>query len=319
MPYLYDPEDSHINQALNTISVKYKNDATIWRDVMPVAKVEKLSDFYYVWDESTDFNQTDDTLSAVGNRNEILMKNGQDVYACRPYGLGAWIPVALMENADDPLKPLSAYLENVKTQLDNRQEVRVANTAFTAATYATGFKATLSGTSQWSDYTNSDPINAILTALDACLQRPNTVVLGADTWRVLRQHPKLLASIFPLGGNAIKGGVATSEGLQALLSDEGVDKVVIGRRRVNTANIGQATPVLSRAWGKHCALLYVAPTPSLEMASFGYSIMESESLIVRDFDKKRGSKGSEYIGDGWTVDVKITAQKSGYFFENAVV
>ncbi len=317
MPYLFDPNDAHINQALSDISIKYKNEDTIWRDVMPVVPVGKLSDRYYVWDEGTDFNQADDTMSANGNADEILMEYADDSYSCRPYALAGWVPVELIENADDALKPLSAMLENIRTQLENRQEVRVANLAFTNANYAVGFRATLSGTSQWSDYTNSDPINALLNAMDIPLQRPNTLVLGAETWRVLRQHPKVVASVFPMGGQATRGGVITETGLQALLGSEGIEKVVIGRRRVNTANIGQ-TPTLARAWGKHASLIYTSPRPSLESASFGYTFAESISAPVRDFDKKRGQKGSEYVKDGWNVDVKITAQKSGYFFENAV-
>ena len=317
MPYVFDPNDAHIKQALTNISIGYRNDETIYQDVMPIVPVTKMSDYYYIWNDETDFNQTSDIMSATGRPNRVELAFSTDLYACRPYGLMAELPVALLENADDALSPLSKALMNVKAQLDNNHEVRVAAQVFANASYATGFKTTLSGTTQWSDFANSDPMGNILTALDACLQRPNVLVLGADTWRILRQHPKIVAAAFPSGGNSANRGLVTSAALQVLLADEGIKKVVIGRRRVNTANPG-ATPSYSRAWGKHAALLYVTDTPSIDTPSFGYTFSSLQSNITRDQAVLHGSRGVEYVKESWEVDVKVTANKAGYFYENAV-
>lgn len=318
MPYVFDPNDAHIKQALTNISVSYRNDETIYQDVLPIVDVEKMSDFYYVWNDEVDYNQTSDVMSATGRPNRIQLQFSTDLYACRPYGLMAELPVATLENADDPLRPLGKATENVRTQLDNNQEVRAAALVFNNASYAAGFKQTLSGTSQWSDYTNSDPITNFLLAIDTCIMRPNTMVIGADAWRALRQHPKILAAAFPLGGNAANRGMLSSTALQALLADEGIKKVLIGRRRVNTANPGAAAPTYSRAWGKHCAFIYVPDSPGLDTPAFGYTFSSLRSNITRDQAVLHGSRGVEYVKEAWEVDLKITAPKAGYYYENCV-
>jgi len=77
-----------------------------------------------------------------------------------------------------------------------RREKRVADLVFSNDSYNSGHKETRSGTDQWSDYTNSEPREQILEALDVPLQRPNIFVLGNDTWRLLRQHPQIVSSTF---------------------------------------------------------------------------------------------------------------------------
>ena len=72
--------------------------------------------------------------------------------------------------------------------------------ATTAGNYPTGNKVTLSGTSQWSDYSGtSDPCADIETAKEAVRakigKRPNTVAMGAAVWAKLRLHPKIIDRI----------------------------------------------------------------------------------------------------------------------------
>lgn len=318
MPSMYNPNDVHIQQALNDISIKYTNAETIWRDVMPVKKVDKRSDKYYIYDKANAFQQFDDTLAPNAIPNEAQWKLSSDNYSVVDHGLSSWIPLETVENADDPLDPAGEEVENLSEALENRQEVRVANKVFSAASYPTGNKVTLSGTSQWSDYTNSDPLATIEDAIDSLIVTPNVLVLGTDTWRVMRRHPKVAAKIFPLGGNAsVAGSSATLLQFQEYLSDFGIEKVLVGRRRVNTANPGQ-TPTFARAWGKHAALLKVAPNPGIKTLTFGLTFVESDRTVYQEVDRKRGVKGSLFTKVSWNSDEKIIASDVGYFFENAV-
>lgn len=315
MAYEFNPNDVHAQQALNDFSVRYQNEETVWRDVMPLKTVKKRSDRYYVFDRATAFEQTDDTTAPNADANEITLKMSDDNYSVKDHALAAWVPVETIENADDAIKPELDAAESVRAQLENRHEVRVAGKIFVAGAYGAQNKVTLAGASQWSDYVNSDPLSALMAAIDALIVRPNRLLLGADTWRVLRQHPKLAAAIFPLGGNANRGGtLATAEALAALLE---LDKVVIGRARVNTAAPGQNANIV-RAWGKHALLYKFVENPGQNDVTLGVTFSESQSNPVRDIDKKKGVKGSVYIKDGWNEDIKIVAADAGYFFENAV-
>jgi len=318
MGNMYNPNDVHIQQALNDLAIKYTNAETIWRQVMPIKKVQKRSDKYYVFDKATAFQRFDDTLAPNAMPNEAQWKLSTDNYSVVDHGLGSWIPLEAIENADDPLDPAADEVENLSEALENQQEARVASKVFSAASYPTGNKITLSGTSQWSDYTNSDPLAAIEDAADSLTVPPNTLVLGADTWRVMRRHPKVAARLFPLGGNAsVAGAGATVQQLQQYLSDFGIERVLVGRRRVNTANIGQP-PNLVRAWGKHAALLHVQENPGVKTLTFGVTFVETERNVYQEIDYKRGVKGSLFTKVAWNSDEKIIAPDAGFLFENAV-
>ena len=65
MPYIFDPLDLTIQEGLTSISIAYKNNETIWREVAPLVKVDNLSDFFYIWDETTDFMTHEDTLGLL--------------------------------------------------------------------------------------------------------------------------------------------------------------------------------------------------------------------------------------------------------------
>lgn len=319
MPNLYNPNDVHIQQALNDLAIKYVNADTIWRDVMPIRQVSKRSDKYYIYDKATAFQRFDDSLAPNATPNEAQWQISTDNYSVVDHGLASWIPMEAVENADDPLDPVGDEVENLSEALDNQQEARVAAKVFSAASYPIGNKVTLSGTSQWSDYSNSDPLTAIEDAADSLTVSPNVLVLGADTWRVLRRHPKVAARLFPLGGNAsVAGAGASVVQFQEYLSDFGIERVLVGRRRTNTANIGQ-TPTLVRAWGKHAALLRVTPNPGVKTLTWGATFVETERNVYQEVDQKRGVKGSLFTKVAWNSDEKIIASDAGYFFENAVV
>lgn len=314
----YNPNDVHIQQALNDLAIKYVNAETIWRDVMPIRIVSKRADKYYIYDKANAFQKFDDTLAPNAMPNEAQWRLSNDNYSVVDHGLSSWIPLEAVENADDPLDPAGDEVENISEALDNQQESRVAARVFSAASYPTGNKVTLSGTSQWSDYANSDPLAAIEDAADSMIVAPTVLVMGADTWRILRRHPKVTAKIFPLGGNAsVAGTSATISQFQQYLSDFGIERVLVGRRRVNTANIGQ-TPTFARAWGKHAALLRVVPNPGNKVLTFGTTFVQTDRTVYQETDRKRGVNGSLFTKVTWNSDEKIVASDAGYFFENAV-
>ena len=195
-------------------------------------------------------------------------------------------------------------------QLD--REIRVANLVFNTASYAGGQTSTLSGTSQWSDYTNSNPLSAILTALDQPLMRPNTVVFGQQTWTGIRQHPKLVQAVY---GTAQTGGVITREALANVLE---VKQVLVGAGFVNTAKKGQ-TASFSRVWGKHCALLFISEdAANADQPCYGFTAQFGTRIAGDIPAPTKGLRGATQIRVGESVAEVISAPEVGYFFQNAV-
>ena len=320
MAETFDVNDVAIRDGLAQIAVEHKNDGLIWREVAPVIKVSQRSGSYRVYDESTNFDQTPDTLNSLAKANEIEIKHSDQNYSVQSRGLAAIVPeetiVEAQASGEDIIDPLGKAIIQVRTQLENRHEKRVADVVFAAANYGSSYKATLSGTSQWS-HASAKPISAILTAMDVPLTRPNTLVLGSDTWRGMRTNPEVVAAIYPAGGNAANGGMVTSAALLAALRDEGLERVLIGRARVNTAKPG-ATPVYARAWGKLALLAYVNSNPAKDDFTFAATFSEMLTNPTIVFDEQMGEKGAYRVQDAWNEDVEMIASAAGYLWVDAV-
>lgn len=208
--------------------------------------------------------------------------------------------------------PTAQFVTNL-LMLD--REVRVASTVFSTASYAVANRATLSGTSQWSDYANSNPLSAILTALDTCIMRPNIAIFGRDTWRVLRQHPRIIEAIRGTGAGLNSQGTVSTQQLADLLE---LEAIYVGQGWVNTAVKGQA-PNIVRVWGRHASFIYRDSLATADRGTtFGFTAQWGERFGANFFDVDRGAQGSEVIRVAESVREVICANDLGYYFENAV-
>lgn len=310
-----DPNDSHTLEILKTVSIRTRNRDVIWPMLAPVVKVMTRSDKYFIWSAENDFGIENDALPPLGRATEIKMTKSDDNFSVNGRGLAGHIPLEMIRNnPDDPLAPEMRMMETLKTRLMNIYERYVSNTLFSASTYPTANKRTLSGNDQWSDHANSDPIDALLMRIEAQVVTPNTLALGSEVWQKMRTHPSVVAAARPMGGNAASGGVVTRQELADVLE---LDQVLVGRRLVNTAAPGAAANY-TRVWGKHALLAYVDPNPSIDTISLAWTFCETESEPYREFDGAMGEKGAVYLRESWNEDLKVIAPDVGFFFENAV-
>jgi hypothetical protein len=210
-----------------------------------------------------------------------------------------------------PPSPLDVSTMLLAKLIGLDREVRVAGKVFNSANYAGG-TTTLSGTSQWSDFANSNPLSALMNALDIPLYRPNVVVLGQATFTSLRQHPKVVQAVF---GTAQTGGVVTREQLANVLE---VKSILVGAGFVNTARKGQAANN-QRVWGKHAALLYIDPEASQsQQPSWGFTAAWGDKVAGDMPDLTKGIRGSQRVRVGESVKEVVAAPALGYYFQNAV-
>lgn len=308
-----------VNPSLTAIAIGYRNpDVNLIADkVLPrLTTAQKFS--YTVYGAAQGYT-VPSTL--VGRKSEPTMVEfggtqltGETV----DYGLDDMVPNAEIDafNAmpkppsGGPLSPqaISTMMLTGLVQLD--REVRVANQVFNASNYTSS--QTLSGTSQWSDYTNSNPLSALLTALDAPLIRPNKMVIGQAAWTVLRQHPKIVNAVFRTPQNS---GTVPKEALAELLE---IDEVIVGAMRVNTAKKGQ-TPSYVPVWGKHCALLSVSlAAAQAAQPTFGFTAQFGTKIAGELPAKEAGLRGSVRIRVGESVQEVITCTDAGFYFQNAI-
>ncbi len=308
-----------VNPELTAVAIGYKNrDIDLIADgVLP--RISTPLKFAY-----TKYNQTDGYTvpsTRVGRKSQPTMVDFGGVLVndeCVDWGLDDLLPNTEVEAWQAMSKPASAVSPEAKSasllaglvMLD--REIRVAATVFNSATYLGTNQATLSGTSQWSDFTNSNPLDALLAALDVPLFRPNAIVLGQAVWTKLRQHPRVIQAA---NASAQTGGAITREQLAALLE---VRDVFVGAGFVNTAKKGQ-TAAMSRVWGKHCALLYVGTDlANADQPCFGFTAQFGTRIAGSIPAPREGLRGGQIIRVGESVKEVISAPDAAYFFQNAV-
>ena len=100
-------------------------------------------------------------------------------------------------------------------------------------------KKTLSGTHQWSDLTNSDPIEDLRTWMDLIEDdtgvRPVRGILTRKTWGYLRNNDKIKKSLFVLSNGLV--GALSDARLSAYLQDElGLELIIYGKRFKDDTN-----------------------------------------------------------------------------------
>lgn len=310
-----------VNPVLTAIAVTYQNpeSALIADKVLPrVPTGKKFKYTKYTVEQGYTVPST-----LVGRKSEPNMVDfgGMEVTdECVDYGLDDLLPNDEQAAFDSmpkpssggPLSPsnLSTMMLTGLVQLD--REIRVAQTVFNTASYSTANKVTLSGSSQWSDQANSNPLDAILSALDNTLVRPNKMVIGQEAWTKLRQHPKLVQAI---GKSAQTGGAVTAQEIADLLD---LQEIIIGRGFYNTSKKGQS-PNYVRAWGKHCALLNIdSLAAQIGQPTFGWTAQWGTKIAGAIPEPTVGLRGGTRLRVGESVKEVIVSQDAGFFFQNCV-
>jgi hypothetical protein len=228
------------------------------------------------------------------------------------FGLDDPIPQPDIDDAPAGFDPVGQAVTQLTDYVALGRERRVANLVFNAATYPAGNKVQLSGTDQFDDFDNSNPIDVIMAGLNACLVRPNVIVFGQSSWTPTSQHPRVVKAI---NGNSGDSGLVRRQQLAELFE---VEEVLVGQSRVNTAAKGQAAS-LSRVWGGHIAMIHrnrLATTRS--GLSFGYTAEHGRRIAGSMPDSKIGLRGGQRVRVGESVKELITASLAGYFIEDVV-
>jgi hypothetical protein len=303
-----------IQPELTAIAIAFRNQALVAERVLPSVPVG-TQEFKYLQHNLAEGITLPDTKVGRGSRpNQVEFSATELTDACRDYGLDDPIPNADLENAPSNYDPKAVAAEYLAGLIDLDREVRTATKVTTAASFAAANKATLAGASQWS-HADANPVSAILTAFDGMPIRPNCLLLGQAVWTALRQHPKVLAAVFPGGGNAGSGGVASRQAVADLLE---IEDLIVGSSWQNTAKKGQ-TANRTRVWGKF-ALGFYRPqriTSAREMA-FGFSAQWGERIAGEIPDQNLGLRGGVAVRVGESRSETVACWDAGYLWSDAV-
>ena len=303
-PFPIDPE-------LTAIAIAYRNPALIADEVLPIVPVGKQEFKFWKFDLAQGFTVPDTKVGRRGAPNEIEFNATEQTDSTVDYGLDDKIPQSDIDNAPQNYDPVGHAVEGIMNLVKLGREKRTADIVFNAATYASGYKETLSGSSQFDD-PNSTPIKTIADALDKMIMRGNVMVIGQAAWSVLRRHKDIVSAVL---GNAGEKGMVSRQAVAELFE---LDDVLVGRGWLNIAKKGQ-TPSLSRVWGKHIALLYRDRLANTQRGTtFGYTARFGDAVAGQWEDKNIGLRGGVVVRAGESVKEVIAANDLGYFLENVI-
>ena len=304
------------NPVLSSIAVDFKNRSYIADRILTPVNVPQKFGKYLVWDQGVTFKAPRTAYAQDGSPGMLELKASLASFSLESKALSATVDPEEISQAPQ------AQVEGMKTsklvqalQLD--LEMKVA-AQLTSSSVMTG-NTTLSGTSQWSDFTNSDPINAIITQADALPARPNTFIAGREVISKLRMHPKVLNAI----QYTQRGGLAPLSALADLFE---VDQILVGDAFKDTANEGQAASK-SRIWGKTAILAYVDrsnPSPLMDQPTLGYlpTLAGPATPPFRVYSARnpmRGTgEGQQFIKCETTYGILVSAPSMGFLWLAAV-
>ena len=202
----------------------------------------------------------------------------QTPYNIGSYGLEGFVSARDRANYDQPFEAERDMVAGLTSLITIFKEVTLASSMANSAILTQG--VTLTGTDQWNDYTNSDPVDDISTG-KATIKLftgvlPNFLVFDWKVANTLKYHPKILAN---LGFNYARPGGLTAQEL-AMAFD--VEKVYVPTCNYDSAKEGQAS-VFTPIWGKNTYLGYAPTSAAPFQASLGYRLQKSGTSPRRVF------------------------------------
>lgn len=307
----------HVNQALTNVSVAYRNAAFVAERVFTVVPVQKQSDVYYQFSKQH-FQDIDDTVGPSDEASQIEVDlDARGTYICN--GHAKQVPISDEEraNADAGADLDIEYTQKVTEQILLRQETALSTLVTTTSNIQSGNFTTLSGTSQWSDYTNSDPVPVVDAAKEVVQQAigefPNVLLLPRKVYRVLRNHPRILDRV-----KYTRDGARTQLTPAELADVFDVDEVIVPAALVSGVAEGEADS-LGYIWGTDALLFYRPARPGIRTPAFGYHFVwvgQGTSYMVKKF--RLEGRDTDYIKAKKYYDQHIVSNAAAYLWKTAV-
>lgn len=337
MPQQPTMNSLHLSAALTDMSVAYWQEPNhfVCGKVFPVVPVTKQADRYFTLDEK-DWLRTDANYRAPGAPAPLSGWNTSNAtYFCDRVSIGKAISDPERENADAAVANLEAdTVRWINQQLLIKEEVDWAATFMTTSVW-TGASSTtdMTGSStapastatnflQWNDVA-STPIEDIhgeqMIILERTGQLANTLVIGAEVWNDLRDHPDVLDRI-----KYTERGVVTKDLLASLLDVERVE-VTFATRNSNREGSTSASMDFVVGSGKSALLCYTPARPGLNTPAAGYTFVWTgrtgapvSGLGATIKRWRNEEKESDIIeGERWR-DFKVIGANLGAHFASAV-
>lgn len=296
-----------VKPVLSNIAIGYRNESSeyIASQVFPrVGVAREVGEYWKFGHEAYKRYRT--RRAPNTNATVIDYLGTRSEYNCEEYALSAAIGKRERDNDSAPLS-----IERRKTTLVADAMLLDAECRMAELITATGNWANASPSTKW-DAASATPITDVAEAREIVRKgsggrRPNTLVLPQIVLNALEQSEAVLAR---LSTAALQ--ITTLDVLRALFQ---VPRILVPGTLTDATAEGQTTTTLSDVWGDSVWLGYVAPTPSIDIPSAGYT------FVQRDFRARMWrDEGPEidYVELSLIQDEKIVCASCGYLLDNVL-
>ncbi|MEJ2795737.1 hypothetical protein WAE56_20225 [Iodobacter sp. LRB] len=262
-----------VDPVLSQLALGYSNLEYVGELLMPTVEVQKEGGKIPKFGkEAFKIYNTERALRAKSNRINPEGLTGIDV-VLDEHDLE--YPIDYREEQESAF-PLQSNATFVATEgIDLRREKMIADMAQNPANYAASNKIALSGTSRFTDRVNSDPIGVVEVGKEAIRAKigryPNTMIIGASSQSVLKNHPQLLDRI-----KYSMKGIVTADLMRDIFE---IENIAVGK-----AVYANDQDVFSDLWLDNIILAYVPSKRAGQSRTpyepaFGYTIRKNKPIV----------------------------------------
>lgn|SRR5574337_109487 len=334
---MYDPGTLYTDPILTNLSVGFQDQTLYGEAIMPVTPVSSPSGRYLVFDRS-DWLVHEDTR-APGTQARTVKGRvwSEDVYSTVEHSLAADVYDEEVQNLNsqgglanaafggpNQIDPHADATKRVTRSILLKHELKVSTLVRDTAQYAAGNSTTLSGSSQWDDYTFvtagdeysivSNPVAAIMAGMRTiwtkCRRYPNVLAIPVQGVPYIENHPRIVKRFQNFN-------LTNPDAFRILTGFEG--RIVLTDSVYNSADNVDATPNIVDFWGKDVWLGIVDPQPGLEQHTFGKTFAQvypNGSLRPTDRWREENRK-TDVIRTSYKYDLKVVSNIAGYLIKTA--
>jgi hypothetical protein len=336
MPTQPSANQLHVNRLLTNVAVRYAQEESsfISGQVFPNLPVQKKSDFYLIFPRDY-FFRDDMGIRPIGGRPK---RTGYEIehgsYNAEEWSLEHAIDDRERENADEPINPDLRGTELLTEKGLIHRDREWAEHFFVESKWSVDWEGVAKASEEketstehkfvkFSNYTEGEPIKFMdrraTEMKETTGRRPNVLVLGANVYVALKNHPSIVERI----KYTINPPAVVTTGILASLFD--VERVLVAESIYNTAAEGETLKAEFISNPKAMLLCYAAPAPSITIPSAGYTF--AWTGLLPGVSNAWGGviyKGREDLAHTdilqirATYDMQITSKPLGMFFKEAV-
>jgi hypothetical protein len=300
---------------LTNVSQAFYNDPSQWiADLLaPTVMVPKKTFNIWFYGKDTLKQALDDTRTRFGKTKIVNGSITSKAFGpLRGHELMDGIDFDQDEMAETPLDFEIDITNYLSEKLAITKELSV-HTLLTNASTITN-NVTLSGASQWSNYSSSTPLDDIRLGFDTQrlygLKPANTIAFSYQTFSWLSRHPQLIEMVKYAGVVQL-----TEEQMLGLLKPYGVSRILVSSATYDSAAEG-LTASNSYIWGGDVLIGYVTPTPGLRTVNGAYTFtLENGRYVDSWFEQGRKTK---WIRNNDYYVPQVVGSEAWYLIKNAI-